>query len=122
MSIADFEKKLSVNVNSDTIGDIISRTAGNRVAKVKINDKTFDGREIREKLNLRSSDFSWEKQGNNVVITTKGYGHGVGMSQYGANGMATEGKTLKDIISHYYKGTSITSAAPFLNDVLVAKQ
>lgn len=122
LSIADFEKKLGVKVTSDKIGEIVSRTAGNRVAKVKINDKTFDGREIREKLELRSTDFTWKKQGNNVVITTKGYGHGVGMSQYGANGMATEGKSFKDIITHYYKGTNITSAEPYLKDVLVAKQ
>lgn len=122
VSVADFEKKLGVKVTSDKIGEIVSRTAGNRVAKVKINDKTFDGREIREKLELRSTDFTWKKQGNNVVITTKGYGHGVGMSQYGANGMATEGKSFKDIIIHYYKGTNISSAEPFLKDVLVAKQ
>jgi len=122
MSVTDFEKKLGVKVESDTIGEIISRTEGNRVAKVKINDKIFDGREIREKLELHSSDFSWKRQGNNVVITTKGYGHGVGMSQYGANGMATEGKNFKDIISHYYQGTTITSGEPYLNDVFVAKK
>ncbi|HHY75013.1 MAG TPA: stage II sporulation protein D [Bacillus bacterium] len=122
MTIADFEKKLGVKVKSDIIGEIISRTEGNRVATVKINEKTFDGREIREKLDLRSSDFTWKKQGNNIVIATKGYGHGVGMSQYGANGMATEGKSFKDIIAHYYQGTSITSADPYLKDVLVVKR
>ncbi|NSL52062.1 stage II sporulation protein D [Calidifontibacillus erzurumensis] len=120
--IAEFEKKLGVKVTSDKIGEIVARTAGNRVAKVKINDKTFDGREIREKLNLYSSDFTWKKQGDYVVITTKGYGHGVGMSQYGANGMAAEGKTVKEIIAHYYQGTEISSIEPFLNDVIVAQK
>lgn len=122
MSVLEFEKKLGVKVNSTSIGEIISRTEGNRVAKASINGKIFTGREIRDKLDLRSSDFSWQKQGNQIIITTKGYGHGVGMSQYGANGMATEGKSFKDIIAYYYQGTTITSIAPYLNDVIVAKK
>lgn len=122
VSVADFEKKLNVKIKSDTVGEIISRTKGNRVAQVKINDKTFDGREIREKLGLRSSDFTWKKQGTNVVITTKGYGHGVGMSQYGANGMATEGKTFKDIITYYYQGTAISSIDSNIAAAVVAKK
>ncbi|HHW35838.1 MAG TPA: stage II sporulation protein D [Bacillales bacterium] len=122
LSIADFEKKLNVKVESDIIGEITSRTKGNRVAQVKINDKSFDGREVREKLGLRSSDFTWEKQGTNVVITTKGYGHGVGMSQYGANGMATEGKTFKDIITHYYQGAAISNIDSNIAAAVVAKK
>ena len=54
-----------------------------------------------------SSDFDWERQGNQIAITTKGYGHGVGMSQYGANGMAREGKNYQDIVKYYYKGVAI---------------
>lgn len=122
MSIADFEKKLGVKVNDAAIGKITARTKGNRVAKVNINGKTFEGREIRETLSLKSSDFTWKKQGNQVIITTKGYGHGVGMSQYGANGMATEGKNFQDIITHYYQGTAISNVDPYLKDTIVAKK
>ncbi|WP_102348262.1 stage II sporulation protein D [Bacillus sp. Marseille-P3661] len=122
MPVAQFEKKLGVKVESPSVGKIVERTAGNRVSKVDINGKSFEGREVREKLDLKSSDFTWKRQGDNIVITTKGYGHGVGMSQYGANGMATEGKSFTDIIAHYYKGTKISSVEPYLQDVIVAKK
>ena len=64
----------------------------------------------------RSADFHWTKKGNEIIINTKGYGHGIGMSQYGANGMALEGKTYKDIVTHYYTGVAITP-----NDQFVAQ-
>lgn len=122
MTIAQFESKLGVKLpNASTIGKVISRTAGNRVAKIDISGKTLTGKEVREKLNLRSSDFSWVIKGNNVVITTEGFGHGVGMSQYGANGMATEGKTYKDIVQHYYKGVEISLADSMLTKVTARK-
>src|SRR5581483_5179498 len=93
-----------------TIGQIIARTPGKRVGKVEFSGgKVLSGKDIREKLGLKSSDFIWERNGNNIVINTKGYGHGVGMSQYGANGMAAAGKTYKEIVEHYYTGVSITS-------------
>jgi stage II sporulation protein D len=110
-TVADFEAKLGVHLgNGSTIGQIIARTAGKRVSKVQFSGgKVLTGKDIREKLGLKSSDFIWERRGNNIVINTKGYGHGVGMSQYGANGMAAAGKTYKDIVKHYYTGVSITS-------------
>ena len=60
------------------------------------------------KLSLRSTDFIIELQGDSVSITMKGYGHGVGMSQYGALGMAKEGYTYDEILSHYYQNTTLT--------------
>ncbi len=108
MTIEEFEEKLGVTLRGDgSIGEIQSRTEGGRVERVQIADKRFSGRDIREALNLDSSDFSWYINGNTVVIQTKGWGHGVGMSQFGANGMAKEGKTYKEIVSHYYSGVSI---------------
>jgi len=77
------------------------------VAKIKIAGKVFTGRQVREKLGLPSSDFTWERKGNEIEITTKGYGHGVGMSQYGANGMAQEGKDYKAIVAYYYQGVTV---------------
>lgn len=108
VSIADFEKKLGVKVLANgKVGNIIDRTSGQRVKTVSFDSKKLSGREVREKLGLRSSDFTWKQEGSQIVITTKGYGHGVGMSQYGANGMAKEGKSYKDIVMHYYQGVQI---------------
>lgn len=122
MSISEFERKLGVKLSGNNhIGEIIERTEGKRVAKVNINGKTLSGKDIREKLELKSSDFSWVVKGNQIVITTKGYGHGVGMSQYGANGMAKEGKTYDEIVKHYYQGVSITTADKHLTTVTAKK-
>jgi stage II sporulation protein D len=122
MSVKDFEAKLGVKVGSDsTIGKIIERTTGKRVAKVDFNGKVLTGKEIREALELQSSDFSWERKGSNIVINTKGFGHGVGMSQYGANGMAAEGKDYKEIVKHYYQGVEISSAESMLATITAQK-
>ena len=75
--------------------------------EVKIGDKTFTGREVRELLGLPSSDFTWKVEGDSVVVTTTGYGHGVGMSQFGANGMAKEGKKAEEIVRYYYQGVEV---------------
>jgi stage II sporulation protein D len=76
------------------------------VLKIKVGDKTVTGQEIRAALSLRSAAFeiSYDKE---FKITTKGYGHAVGMSQYGANSMAEKGKDYKEILEHYYPGTDI---------------
>ncbi len=123
ISLQEFEERLNVNLkDANDIGTITARTPGKKVAKVVINGKEFTGREIREKLGLRSTDFRWEKRGDSIVITTKGYGHGVGMSQYGANGMAKEGKTYTEIVSHYYQGVSISQANQFVNEKVAYHQ
>jgi stage II sporulation protein D len=89
---------------------VVSTTEGHRISKVRIGGKTFTGRDVREKLGLNSSQFEWKLKGANIEITTYGYGHGVGMSQYGANGMAKQGKQAEEIVRYYYKGTEITRA------------
>lgn len=122
ISVSEFEKRLGVKVGSaKTIGNVIEKTAGKRVAKVNFNGKVLSGKDIREKLDLKSSDFVWERKGNNIIISTKGFGHGVGMSQYGANGMAEEGKTYKDIVKHYYKDVEITSADNLIATITARK-
>lgn len=122
MPVAEVEAKLGVKLPaSDTIGKVLSRTTGDRVAKMEIGGKILTGKEIRDQLDLRSSDFSWELKGDNVVITTEGFGHGVGMSQYGANGMATEGKNYQDIVKHYYKGVEILEADRMLTKATAKK-
>jgi len=122
MTVKEFETKLGVKIGSGTtIGKIVQRTTGKRVGKVDFSGKVFSGREIRDKLDLRSSDFAWERKGDNIVITTKGFGHGVGMSQYGANGMAQEGSDYKAIVKHYYQGVEITSAEPMMATITAQK-
>lgn len=86
---------------------VTEKTAGNRVLKIRIGDETFSGREVREALHLASSDFSWQIRGDEMIFTTRGYGHGVGMSQWGANLMAKQGKGVLEIIQHYYQGVEV---------------
>lgn len=119
ISVAEFEQALGVKVGSGEVGEILARTEGGRVASVKIGDKTFTGREIRDNrlLNLSSSDFTLEREGDTIIIRTKGWGHGVGMSQYGANGMALEGKTYEQIIKHYYQGVEISPIDTYISHI-----
>jgi stage II sporulation protein D len=86
-------------------------TDGKRVKELKINGKTFSGREVRENLGLASSHFSWKIVKGGIVFTTYGLGHGVGMSQWGANGMAQEGKLAEAILEHYYSGATLEQAS-----------
>lgn len=88
---------------------ILSYTPAGYVQQIQIGNQTFTGREVRETLNLRSSNFTVQSQNNNIVFTTKGYGHGAGMSQYGAQFMAKEGKTYQQILQHYYTGISFST-------------
>ncbi|OPA75821.1 stage II sporulation protein D [Paenibacillus selenitireducens] len=93
---------------------ILSTTTGHRIKLIRIRGKNYSGREIREKLGLRSSEFTWRIHKGQIDITTYGNGHGVGMSQWGANGMAKEGATAEAIVKHYYTGVSLEQ----VNDVL----
>lgn len=96
----------ALGITNMNIGDIAYYDNG-YVQSIEIGGKCFSGREVREKLNLRSSCFKIQLDGDNVNITTIGFGHGVGMSQYGAQGMALEGYDFKAILNHYYTGVSI---------------
>ncbi|WP_054954620.1 stage II sporulation protein D, partial [Paenibacillus dakarensis] len=100
---------------SSSLFKVISYTRGNRIQEVRVGGKKFTGREIREKLELRSSQFSWSLRDGEVEITTYGNGHGVGMSQYGAEGMAREGYKAKEILRHYYTGITFQETAKLLS-------
>ncbi|WP_308240414.1 stage II sporulation protein D [Salipaludibacillus agaradhaerens] len=113
-TIDEVETLLQVTIHDKDIGEISSRTTGGRVAELIIDGHTFSGREIREALELDSSDFTWEIKGDKVVVETRGWGHGVGMSQFGADGMAREGYSYEDIINYYYKGVTIEEAESVL--------
>ncbi len=105
------ECKAALGVSSFLIQNMQTYENG-YIKTMTIGGKVFTGRQVREALGLRSSCFSMEIKGDYVHIYTRGYGHGVGMSQYGALGMAKEGYTYHEILTHYYTGVEIVN----LND------
>jgi stage II sporulation protein D len=82
-------------------------TASGRVGAVQVASQTLSGREFRERLGLRSTDFQLAFQEGQLYVRTRGWGHGLGMSQWGANGMAQAGKKFREILAHYYPGTEL---------------
>lgn len=108
MKVSDFLKKL--NINDNKIKNIkIDRSNTNRINNIKINNKNYKGTKFRSLLNLKSTDIEIKYDNDYVYIHTVGYGHGVGMSQYGANYMAQDGYKYDDILKHYYKGVKIVN-------------
>ena len=107
ISIDEFYSSLNLEYSNTLNFKVLKRSSTNRILNLSINGIEFTGKEVYDKLGLKSMDFSLKQDGNNIIIDTVGYGHGVGMSQYGAEGMALEGYSYKDILSHYYVGTSI---------------
>lgn len=108
ISYETLSSKLKMEVNNETEFNILNKTIGDRVASIEVNGKTYKGTDFRNLLGLRSADFEIEKNDTGVIFKTKGYGHGVGMSQYGANGMAKNGYDYRSILLHYFKGVSIS--------------
>lgn len=102
----ELEKKLGAKLTGNWLGEI-TYTAGGGVDSIEIGGKTFTGKELRTLLGLRSTAFSLEDRGEEVSVTTKGFGHRVGMSQYGADAMAQSGKSWQEILNYYYPGTSL---------------
>lgn len=110
--LKEFYQKLSIKEVAVSSGaglsmQILERTEGKRIKSVRIGDQIYSGREIREKLGLPSSHFQWQLRDKHVEIKTYGYGHGVGMSQYGAQGLAKEGYNAEQILKYYYKGIEL---------------
>jgi len=86
---------------------ILSHTTTGRVKSVQVGGVAITGREFRDRLGLRSTDFTVSIHDGEVEVRTHGFGHGVGMSQYGANGMARAGHNFPDILGHYYQGATL---------------
>ena len=97
MTISDIKNQINID----------SYTEGGSIKKIKIGDITISGIEFRKLFNLNSSNFKIEYNNSKINIICKGYGHGVGMSQWGANVMARDGKNYKEILKHYYTGVEI---------------
>nr|WP_326184624.1 stage II sporulation protein D [uncultured Oscillibacter sp.] len=88
------------------LGGAVTDSAGS-VATLSVGGVTVKGTEIRTLLGLRSACFEWEARDGKLVFYVTGYGHGVGMSQYGANQMARDGATYREILTHYYTGVTV---------------
>ena len=95
-------KKLNTNVTPTSSIVIDSRNESGRVSKIIIDNNSYTGVELRNLLGLRSADFDIDMKDNVITFTTRGYGHGVGMSQYGADKMAKAGYSYKQILNYYY--------------------
>ncbi|MGL5693182.1 MAG: stage II sporulation protein D [Peptostreptococcaceae bacterium] len=95
----------SKNLESDI--KIVERSEGGSVEKIKIGNKEIKGTDIRIMFTLNSANFDIKFKGDDIVFSVKGYGHGVGMSQWGAQGMAEEGFLYYEILQHYYTGVKI---------------
>lgn len=108
----EFCEKLGVPM-SDLIDHgigLITYTQGGGISVIEIGGKSFSGTAVRQKLSLRSTAFVMTWTGDSVTVTTKGFGHRVGMSQYGAEAMAVQGSDYRSILFHYYPGTELSNA------------
>lgn len=121
VTYSEFSKKLNsylneknaITSNKKTLRKqikITRFTEGGRVLELKVCGKTLSGIEIRSIFNLRSSNFSINLDDETIIFSVKGYGHGVGMSQWGAETMARAGSTYKEILSHYYPDATLTNS------------
>lgn len=100
------------NVTKENLGakiKLVEKTDSGRVKKIAIDGTVVNGRELRELFELDSTNFKiyYSPKSEMVDIETIGYGHGVGMSQWGANGMAKNGEGYEQILKHYYTGIEI---------------
>ena len=111
LSAAEFQSRMAIRLQGNPAGWFgkVTYTRGGGVATIEIGGVTYRGTTIRKLLNLRSTLFTIAVDGDSIIITTKGYGHRVGMSQYGADAMAASGSSFEEILAYYYVGTQLES-------------
>ena len=103
-----FNRPITAPVSGGLDFTVLSRTKGGRIKDLQIGDAIVEGTELRHLLGLNSTGLSWRLvDGGKVIFTSYGKGHGVGMCQYGANGMAKMKKDYTAILEHYYTGTKV---------------
>lgn len=86
---------------------VLGRSEGGRITKIEVGGKVLSGSAVRNALGLNSSNFNINYHGDTMQFTVLGNGHGVGLSQYGADGMAQKGAKYNEIVKHYYQGVEI---------------
>jgi stage II sporulation protein D len=101
------------SANPESQWKVLERSAGGRVKTMQVGEKVIKGSEFRMLFGLNSADMRWERAGKNIKFTSTGFGHGVGMSQYGANAMAKDGAMYVDILKHYYTGVDVRKSDNF---------
>ncbi len=107
-SYDEISELLNVGISNDT-NIILYKNDSGRVSVVYLDGIAFSGVNFRNILGLRSTDFDIIKDDNSIKIITRGYGHGVGMSQYGANYLANRGYNHEQIIKYYYKDVELSN-------------
>lgn len=115
MTIDDFVYTINssyqkAGLTVDNIENSISiknRSEAGGVKEIKVGGETIKGTDFRFLLKLNSTNFEYKIDGNNIIFSCKGYGHGVGMSQWGANVMGKDGKGYLEILKHYYTGVEV---------------
>ena len=110
-SAEEFASRLGISLTGRPSGwfSNITYTEGGGVASIKIGTESFSGTQLRRLLGLRSTAFEIATEDDSISVTTRGYGHRVGMSQYGANAMAASGSAYGEILTYYYQGTQLTA-------------
>lgn len=106
-----FSEKGGVNFKNTppkTWAKITAKTENGFIKTLTVEDKSFTAAEVSDILSLSSSSFTAKYENDSFIFTATGKGHGVGMSQYGAEYMANQGKNYKEILAHYYPGTELT--------------
>lgn len=106
-------KNISIDFSNDNDIEVLEYTESGRVKTVKFGNYNLSGVETRTLLGLKSTNFEISKVNGNIKFSVKGYGHGVGMSQTGADMMAKQGSTAEEIIMHFYTGVEIKN----INDI-----
>lgn len=106
-AVSQLEDALGVSLSGNWLGSV-TYTQGGGVDTICIGGEEYTGTQLRKLLGLRSTAFVMTAVGDTVTVTTKGYGHRVGMSQYGADAMAVTGCAYHEILAHYYPGTDLT--------------
>lgn len=89
---------------------VLEKTSTGRPKRLSIGSKQFPAAAVRDLLGLRSTNFTCKVEGDTMTFTTTGYGHGVGLCQYGAKGLAEHGYNYRTILGHYYSGVEVTQA------------
>ena len=105
--IKKYHSDFKIDFNKEDQIQILEYTEGNRIKNVKIGNLNLSGVEVRTIFGLRSANFQINIEGDNVKFKVTGYGHGVGVSQTGADSLAKQGKNYEEIIKHYYTGVEI---------------
>lgn len=109
-SLSEAASLLNLPVDSLYAINVETYTPGDRINTLSIGDRQYQGTELRSLFGLNSAAFDWLIIGDYLVFSTVGFGHGVGLCQYGANGMAKRGYDYQEILYHYYPGTSIVKS------------